>query len=175
MRDNPRAKKLTTTALMAAVIFVVTYLIRIPMPGVQGAGSLNLGDAAIYITSALLGGPAGMIAAAIGSGLADLLAGLPYYVLATMVIKGLMGFICGKIAENGSFRLYLTAAIIGGAIMVCGYALFDIAMLSISQDAVNYSLALATIWFNLVQWALGVAVAAAFFPAVYRIKKSLKL
>jgi len=165
MRGNPRVKKLTTTALMAAVIYVVTYLIKIPMPLASG-GYINIGDAPVYIGAALLGGPAGMAAAAIGSSLADLSSGYVFYILPTALIKGLMGIVCGKLMEKESFRRFLTTAIIGGAIMTFGYAAFDTAFF-------NFNQALAAIPFNLVQWAAGVAVAAAFYPAVPRIKRSL--
>ena len=165
MRNNPRVKKLTTTALMAAVIFVITYLIRIPMPIASG-GYINIGDAPIYIAAALLGGPAGMAAAAIGAALADLSAGYVFYILPTAIIKGLMGFVCGKMMAKETFTRFLGASIIGGAIMVLGYAAFETAFFNINQ-------ALAAIPFNLIQWVAGVAVAIAFYPAVVRIKRSL--
>jgi uncharacterized membrane protein len=114
-----------------------------------------------------------MIAAAVGSALADLSLGYAYYMLPTAIVKGLMGFVCGRLMEKETFRRFLFAAIIGGAIMVCGYAAFDIALISINQGAANFSLAFAAIPFNLIQWAVGVAIAAVFYPAVPRIKRSL--
>jgi len=166
MRQNPQVKKLTTTALMAAVIFVVTYLIRIPMPIASG-GYINIGDMPIYIAAALLGGPGGMIAAAIGSALSDLSAGYVVYILPTAVVKGLMGLICGKLMERAGFARFLIAAVIGGAVMVAGYAAFEIVLFNLNQ-------ALAAIPFNLIQWVCGVAAAAAFYPATVRIKRSLR-
>ena len=172
MRDEKRVNRLTTTALMTAVIFVITWLIKIPMPVASG-GYINIGDAPIYVAAALLGGPAGMIAAAIGSALADLASGFVHYMLPTAIVKGLMGFVCGKLMEKETFRRFLTAALIGGAIMVGGYFFFDVALLSISQPMVNYSLAVASVPFNLIQLVAGVIVAIAFYPAVPRIKRSL--
>ena len=172
MRSDPKVKKLTTTALMAAVIFVVTYLIRIPMPIASG-GYINLGDAPVYMAAALLGGPAGMIAAAAGSSLADLASGFVHYILPTAIVKGLMGYVCGRLMEKDSFARFVTASVTGGAIMVFGYAVSDVALLSISQEMVNYSLAVASVPFNLIQWAAGVAVAAAVYPVIPRIKRSI--
>ena len=160
------------TALMAAVVFIVTYLIRIPMPIASG-GYINIGDAAVYIAAALLGGPAGMIAAAAGSSLTDLASGFVHYMLPTAVVKGLMGFVCGKLMTKESFVRFIIASIIGGAIMVGGYAAFDVALLSIGQPFVNFSLAIAAIPFNMIQWAAGVAVAAAVYPVIPRIKRSI--
>jgi len=153
------------TALMAAVIFVVTYLVRVPMPIASG-GYINIGDTAVYVAASLLGGPAGMISAAIGSALADLTAGYVVYILPTAVVKGLMGYVCGKLMERGGFARFLVASIIGGAIMVGGYAAFETVLFNVNQ-------ALAGLPFNGVQWVCGVAVAIAFYPAVPRIKKNL--
>ena len=168
MKPDQKIKKLTMTALMAAVVFVVTYVIRVPMPVASG-GYANVGDASVYMAAALLGGPAGMAAAAIGSGLADILAGAGLYIPATIVIKGLMGFICGKLMEREGFARFLIAAIIGGAIMVGGYAAYEAAV--VFQE--NPVMALLNVPMNLVQWACGVAVASAFYPAMPRIKRSL--
>jgi len=166
MKRDPKVKKLTTTALMAAVIFVVTYLIRIPMPIASG-GYINVGDAAVFVAASLLGGPGGMIAAAVGSSLADLTAGYVIYILPTAAVKGLMGLVCGKIMERDGFVRFLVASVIGGAIMVAGYAVCETALFNINQ-------ALAAAPFNIVQWGCGVTVAAAFYPAVPRIKRSLQ-
>ena len=169
MRSNPKVKRLTAAALMAAVIFVVTYVIRIPMPIASG-GYANVGDAAVYMAAALLGGPAGMAAAAIGSGLADILAGAGLYIPATVVIKGVMGFACGKLMEREGFVRFLLAAIIGGAIMVGGYAAYE-AMIVFRE---NPALALINVPVNMIQWVCGIAVASVFYPTVPRIKKSLQ-
>ncbi|MDR3364041.1 MAG: ECF transporter S component [Clostridiales Family XIII bacterium] len=162
---NPKVKLLTTTALMAAVIFVVTYIIRIPLPFASG-GYLNIGDAPIYVAAALLGGPAGAVAAAIGSALSDLSAGYVVYVLPTAVVKGLMGLVCGSLMRRAGFRRFVIASAIGGAIMVGGYAAFESVLFNTNQ-------AIASIPFNAIQWVAGVAVAAALYPAVARIKKTL--
>jgi len=165
MRQNPRVKKLTSTALFAAVIFVVTYLIRIPIPVASG-GYINIGDAPVYVAAALLGGPAGMAAAAIGAALSDLSAGYVVYILPTAIIKGLMGLICGKLMEREGFARFFFAAAAGGAIMTGGYAAFETLLFNLNQ-------ALVAVPFNIIQWVCGVAVAAAFYPVIPRIRKSL--
>ena len=152
------------TAMMAAVIFVVTYIVRVPMP-IAAGGYINIGDTAVYVAAALLGGPAGMISAAIGSALADLTAGYVMYILPTVIVKGLMGFICGRLMERGGFGRFFGASAIGGAIMVGGYAAFDTVLFNTNQ-------ALAGLPFNSIQWVCGVAVALAFYPAVVRIQKN---
>jgi uncharacterized membrane protein len=151
---------------MAAIIFVVTYLIRIPLPFASG-GYLNIGDAPIYVGAYLLGGPAGALAAAIGSALSDLAAGYVYYAIPTAIIKGAMGLAAGALLmRSKSLFRYIFAAILGGAIMVVGYAVFEAFFFNLNQ-------AIATIPFNAIQWAGGVVVAAALYPAIRTIKKAV--
>ena len=165
-KNHYNVQVITMTALMAAIIFVVTYIIRIPLPFASG-GYLNIGDTPIYIGAFLLGGPAGAIAAALGSALADLAAGYVFYAAPTAIIKGLMGLVAGVLlTRSKTFYRFLFASIIGGAIMVVGYALFEAFFFNLNQ-------AIVTIPFNAIQWGGGVVVAMALYPAVNRIKHAV--
>jgi uncharacterized membrane protein len=161
MNINSRLKKLTVTALLAALVFVITFLVRVPMPAVAG-GYINLGDTVIYLGAMLLGGWPGAAAAAIGSGLSDLLAGFPIYAPATFIIKGLMGLACGLLAKRGSFARFTFAAFISGVIMVAGYFLYEVMIFDVAR-------AVASVPFNAVQLVGGVAFALILYPAVKRI------
>ena len=97
---NLSVKKLTTAGVMAALVFVMTYVPKVPVP-VTG-GYVHLGDGAIFLAALLLG-PLGIPAAAVGSGLSDLLGGYMVYVLPTMAIKGLVALIAWKIWKEGSW------------------------------------------------------------------------
>jgi uncharacterized membrane protein len=187
MKRGSNLLRVIQTALMAAIIFVVTYIVRIPMPIASG-GYLNIGDAPLYIAAYLLGGPAGAIAGALGSAMSDLAAGYVIYALPTAIIKGTMGFVCGVIMNrkrvkekcvkgtynlthqtkgDGGLKRFILASILGGAIMVGGYAIFEAIFFNLNQ-------AMATVPFNCVQWAGGVAAALALFPAVRAADKAMK-
>ena len=102
MKNGLRLKKLTQTALMAALCFVsFTYLqIKIPVPG-GDATSLHIGNAFCVLASLLLGGWYGGLAGAIGMTIADLLD--PVYILVapkTFVLKLCIGLITGLIAHK---------------------------------------------------------------------------
>ncbi|MDR1589270.1 MAG: ECF transporter S component [Oscillospiraceae bacterium] len=161
-RDTSRlVRDLTATAVMAALIFAVTWSVRIPLPFTSG-GYLNLGDAVIYASVCMIGGRRTAAAAAVGSGLADLMAGAVVYILPTAIIKGVMGFVVGALApRNSGFPRYLTACLIGGAVMMGGYSLFELAYFGPAY-------ALAALPFNAIQWAGGVVIAAACHPSVRR-------
>lgn len=90
-------QKLTLCGVMAALVFVMTYFPKIPVP-VTG-GYVHLGDGAIFL-SVLLLGPLGIPAAAVGSMLSDLIGGYMVYVLPTLLIKGLVALVAWKLCRK---------------------------------------------------------------------------
>lgn len=79
---------LTTTALFAALITIMTaYIFHIPV-GVNG-GYIHFGDSLIYIAACLLPRPYAILAASIGGGLADILTA-PMWAPATIIIKAII-------------------------------------------------------------------------------------
>lgn len=118
-----RTKKLTFCALFAALIFVATFFIRIPI----AIGYLNAGDGLIILTGAFLGGIPGAIAGALGSALADLISGYVVYAPVTALIKGLMGFLAGVFLYKKERKILRTATVslLCGLIMVTGYFVFE--------------------------------------------------
>ena len=90
-------QKLTLCGVMAALVFVMTYFPKIPVP-VTG-GYVHLGDGAIFL-SVLLLGPLGIPAAAVGSMLSDLIGGYMVYVLPTFLIKGLVALVAWKLCRK---------------------------------------------------------------------------
>ena len=84
---NSQVKKLTFTALMAAMITIFTaYICHIPVG--QNGGYIHFGDSLIYIAACLLPWPYAMTAAAIGGGMADLLTA-PIWAPATIIINAI--------------------------------------------------------------------------------------
>lgn len=82
MMKNQTLKKMTLTALFAALVAVATMFISIP----TGKGYIHVGDSMVYLAGCLLG-PYGAIAAAIGGALADSLKGYFVWALPTAIIK----------------------------------------------------------------------------------------
>lgn len=115
---NQSVKRLTLAGVMAALVFVMTYVPRVPVP-VTG-GYVHLGDGAIFL-SALLLGPLSIPAAVIGSGLSDLLGGYMVYVLPTMLIKGLVALIAWRIWRADSWLRAVMAFVLAETVVVAGY------------------------------------------------------
>ncbi|MBU4540326.1 ECF transporter S component [uncultured Acetobacterium sp.] len=93
---NTQTKKITYTALMMALILVMTSLVKIPIPN----GYVHLGDGAVLLSAYILGPWGGLIAAGIGSAGADYFGGYGAYMLPTFIAKGAMAFIFGYLMER---------------------------------------------------------------------------
>ncbi len=166
-------KKLSLAALLAALCLVGT-LISIPLP----TGYANLGDCLAFAAGFVLGGPWGIIAAALGSALADLILGWAIYMPATAILKGIIavfGMIGAKAIYRESARPVLQRALLpvlslaGEIIMVCGYFTYECFALGVGEASV------ASVPVNIGQGAVGVVasvtIAAAFMkiPALARL------
>lgn len=96
------SKKLTISALLAAMITILTaYIGHIPV-GSYG-GYIHFGDSMIYIAACLLPTPYAVATATIGGGLADLLTS-PVWAPATIIIKALITVFF----SNSSIKLICT-------------------------------------------------------------------
>lgn len=84
------------TALMTAIILIMTLIIKIPIPFTNGY--VHAGDMGIFLAGLLLGPWYGAFAAGVGSALADLLGGYVHWVIPTFLIKSIMGMIVGYFA-----------------------------------------------------------------------------
>ena len=81
---NTNLKKMITAALFTALACVATMSIRIPTPGTNGY--IHPGDAIVILSGVMLGPAWGLLAAGIGSAMADLIGGYVLYVPITFVI-----------------------------------------------------------------------------------------
>lgn len=123
-KNKKNLRKIAYAGVLAGLIFVGTEL-HIP----TAIGHINLGDLVILVSAYILG-PFAFVPAAIGSTLADLLAGYPQYAIATFLIKGIMGFTAGLLLKRNkegkvSLGRKLTASFIAELIMVAGYFAFE--------------------------------------------------
>jgi uncharacterized membrane protein len=163
MKTTIKPKTIAVTGISAAVIFAVTYFLRIPVP-IPGGAYINLGDCAIFAAAYLIGAYPAALAAALGSAFADLAAGAPVYIPATFIVKGVMGFLFGIITRKvKSFRRYFAAAVLCGVVMIIGYGVYESLVFSIAY-------AVSSLPFNLIQAVGSVAVSGVLYKAVEGIR-----
>ena len=136
--NTDRTKRTIIAALFAAITCVGTMIIKIPTPTL---GYIHPGDGFVLLSGLLLGPIWGAFAAGLGSALSDLIGGYFIYVPATFVIKFLTALTCFFAYKTISKLLktktelpqLIISGIAGELVMVLGYFLFEIFMLSIRQ------------------------------------------
>lgn len=155
-----RTRELVAAAIFIALTAVVTRYTAIPIPATRGF--FNLGEVVIYVAAIIYGPIVGMLAGGVGSALADIWAQAPYYAPFTLVIKGIEGFVVGRLAGSTAGSR-LRATLLGGALMVAGYflaqTLFAKTLGIAPTSGTAATAAIAEIPFNIVQVAVGVIVA----------------
>ena len=92
------ALKVALAAISTALVCVSTIAFSVYVP--QTRGFFNVGETMIFATAILFGPLIGSFAGGVGSMLADLLLGYPYYAPATLIIKATEGAIVGHLSRK---------------------------------------------------------------------------
>lgn len=111
--------------MFAAMIFGLTML-HVP---IGAGGYIHVGDAVIYVSAMLMGGPWAFISAAIGAACADIVSGFAVYAIPSAIIKILIAVPFVMISKKTSKILSIRSAIftvISGIITVLGYFIADL-------------------------------------------------
>lgn len=123
-----KTRKIVFAALFASLVCVATMIIQIPSPL---PGYINLGDSAVLLSGVVLG-PYGVLAAAVGSCLADVFSGYLVYAPITFVIKGVMAYVMHKFS-----RKVVIGAVIAELVMSVGYYIFEGFLYGFAASLVN--------------------------------------
>lgn len=165
MKNIP-IKKLILTALFAALTFITTVIIQIPIPAT--GGYINLGDCMVLMSGFVLGPCFGAFAAGIGSAIADLI-GFPLYAPATFIIKFAVAFLAGLIFKFSKKTTIWTVicGIAGEILMVLGYYFFEAFILGL-----GWGIAAAGIAANVFQAIAGITASALLIQAFIGRKRN---
>lgn len=170
MERKYHTRALMISSMLAALVFVVTYLVQIKygLFGIVLPGNpfINLGDSVIYCMSLFVGPPWAAGAAAIGSALADVALAAPAYAIPTFIIKGIMGLVCALLMKNAKLPRFILVSVLGGAIMFFGYGVYE-------WIFYGWGNAIASAPLNLIQWAVGVVGAIVLYYPVKRIRSMI--
>jgi uncharacterized membrane protein len=157
-------------ALMAAMVFVTTYVIEIPV-GTKAV--LHIGDTMVFAGAIILGKKKAALASAIGMGLFDLLS--PYAVWApfTFIIKGAMAYIASAIAHRKNYQgnnsmNNIFGFIVAGIWMIIGYFFAGAVIYK------SFALALLDIQGNIIQVTAGIVLAIPIIAALRKAKIKIK-
>lgn len=157
------ARELCVTAVMTALVFLATFVPRIPIP----LGYAHLGDAVIFLLALLLGRREALIAACLGSALSDVMGGFFPWVVPTLFIKFWMAEIVWHLAGRTHAGLARTAAafLLSSLWMAAAYTAFG-ALLYASVAA-----GLASAPGLLMEGLVNTAAALFVLPALRRLRR----
>lgn len=159
--EDKKIKEMIYTSMLAALICVATFIIKVPLPVTNGY--THLGDGFIFIAVLLLGRRNGAWAGAIGAALADIIGGYSFYAIPTFIIKGIMAFIMGTVIEmlpNSSKYKWVMGAVLGSMWQVFGYYVAGSLMIG------NFIATISEIPGNTIQSIAGIIAAAAFMTVI---------
>jgi hypothetical protein len=110
-RFDPRW--LAITAVMIAIVFVLTRVIQIPTPA---KGYIHLGDAGVFFSAFAFGPWIGALAGGLGTALADAAGGYPQWAAFSFLIHGAQGLVVGWLVRRWpSIWGLIAAAVAGGS------------------------------------------------------------
>ncbi|MBO5702419.1 MAG: ECF transporter S component [Clostridia bacterium] len=146
--SHKQIKLICISAMFAALVFVATFLVKVPLP----VGYVHIGDGIVFLASALLPMPYAMAAAGLGVGLADLCAGYAAYIPVTVLIR-VLTVLC--FSRKKQMLCLHNVIALAASIVLCafGYWAFEAVFMYESGIA-----ALAGLPFNIAQSALGAAI-----------------
>ena len=152
---DPRT--LAVTAVMTAIVFVLTRVIQVPTPVV---GYIHLGDVGVFFSAFAFGPWVGAVTGGLGTALADLTSPYAQWAIFSLLIHGAQGWVAGWMSARWqSLGGLVLASLVGGAIVVVGYLLAGTIL-------VGFGAALTEVPLNIVQVAVGAIVSIPLFLAV---------
>ena len=99
--SNFSVRQIAAAGVLTAMTIVTTVFTRIPVSFIQGY--FNLGDTIILTAGVLFGGLTGAFTGAAGSAIADILTGSYVFAPITLIVKGLEGYVAGKISASAGY------------------------------------------------------------------------
>ncbi len=160
--EDKKIKELVYTSLLAALVCVATFIIKVPSPVTNGY--THLGDGFIFIAVLLLGKKNGAWAGAIGASLADIIGGYSFYAVPTFIIKGIMALIMGTVAEKlpgGMKHKWIAGALAGSVWQIFAYYVVGSVMVG------SFISTISEIPGNSIQSAAGI-ISATLFMTVFK-------
>lgn len=169
--------KIAMVAVFAAMSFVCTAFLPIPIAG--GQGYLNFSDTFIFILASFISPLVGGLVGALSGSLSDIYAGYVSFAIWTAGIKFIEGIVAGylfillrkTLLNKGKARyLSLSSFYIGGLLMAFLYVIPDLVM----ADA---SVAIFDLPFNILQGVVNATIATVAFIFLSKISmfESVKL
>ena len=164
IEDQKRTQALVSIGIMTALITAVTILIKIPIP----QGYLNFGDVVVMISAFVMPFRGALIAAGLGSALADLFGGYPIYAIFTFFIKMAEVAVIYKLSHYLKTKKRIIPFALAGFTMMFLYGLVDGLLVS-SVAYIPVSMG-----YNFFQALISVIIVTMIYPSINELMKHLR-
>lgn len=165
-------RNLVITGLLTSLVCIATFInIRSP---ISVGGLMHLGNTVLFMAAIVFGKRKAAFAGAFGMGLFDVMSGWILWAPFTFIIRGVMGYIIGAIANangrKGSSSLWnIIAILVGGIWMLAGYYITEIILYG------DYILPIKSIPGNIVQIVLGLILGLPLSKVIIKLNINQKL
>ena len=159
-KHSDHTLRIVIAAMFAAMIAVMTAFVKFNTAG----GYIHLGDSMIYLAASFLPLPYAVAAAAVGGGIADLLAGYPDVAIYTVVIKAINAVFFSAKGEKLLTKRNALMTIPSGLVTVVGYSISKLIRQLIAGD--SFHSALVTGLWKAPENAIQAAASALIFIVV---------
>lgn len=167
-RSNFKTLDLVQTALFAALVFLATSSIRVPV--MPGAGLIHTGTVILFIVAVCFGPVKGALAGSSGMALFNLTTEWAVWAPYTFVIRLVMGYLIGWVAhvrgaQGRSWKLNLTALLVSAV-----WFLPTTYVAQIVIQGVDWRVPMAAIPGNLAQLGLALAFGLPAIPRIIKVR-----
>jgi uncharacterized membrane protein len=166
-----KIKDMVVTSLLIALVFVATSFIKIRLPISLNGGLIHMGNSMLFTAAIVFGPRKGAAAGAFGMALFDFLSEWAAWTPFTFVVRGVMGYIIGKVAymnnkKGFNWAYNLMGILLGSIWMLVGYYFTEVILYG------NWIQPFTSIPGNVIQILIGVVVALPLSAALKRAKLS---
>lgn len=164
-----KIRDMVITALLIALVFVATSVIKIKLPISYNGGLIHMGNTMFFTAAIVFGARKGAAAGAFGMALFDALSEYAAWAPFTFVIRGVMGYIIGRVAymnnkSGKSWAYNLLGIFLGGIWMLIGYYFTEVILTG------SFILPIGSIPGNIIQIVIGTVVALPLSAALKKAK-----
>lgn len=156
-----KKNRIPVYALWIALTVALSIFVHIPVPGSNGF--VNVTEVGIYSAAILFGPTGGLLVGGLSGGLLDLVLGYPQWIVFSILIHGIQGYLTGLLGRSDSSVKQFFAMLVGTIWMILGYFLAGWLLY-------GFGAGLASIVGNIFQNAVGIVVA---YPLMYGLKRAI--
>jgi uncharacterized membrane protein len=115
------AQTIAVSAVMIAVVAVLTRAVQIPIPAT--GGYIHFGDVGVFFTAFAFGPIIGFLGGGVGCAIADIFSPYPVWAPLTLVAHGLQGLVACYFGKGKGLVGMIVAWAVGSIVLIAGYFL----------------------------------------------------